>query len=617
MNELKSKVIAAFIARETGKESQMTDREYDKALAKIESADPTFNIYDFLPLEEGVEEAEHTIEIAELDKSYVDANELDEVINGEIVTDEEGNETRKVNDSIIVMPKYDGSSLVAYYSNGVLSHILTRGDSNVGKVKTDTLKQLFPNKVNEMIRAIRAELVVDTRASKNARAKANGLVNSKGNVEEINRLATVIAFSVIDIDGNEMDLNAPEVCQLGTINFDGITTPKFFVTGTMNDYTIVDKGQIKHNTYDLQIPFDGVVCIEFNEELQESYKYAYKYDFIDSVETTITGIEVEATSKEAYSHVILVNPVVIDDKELSRIYVGGAGVILDEGYYIGQKVMVAFRGATIPTIVEKVTELPMDEETGEWGKGPKGEEVSLGVCPDCGTPFTAEFVVRGLAKCPNPDCKAKIEKRTDTAYGYIESLGVDGYQVGENEEDIEKLPVVDGKYDYKAFFANSVANQEDLFLNLLNLPNFKWENKRQLPAEEYFDQMIEACKLGNFTEVVNHSNANQAEFDKAMKSYEELKATMEKLNARLDIEIFGEPTAMSLFESAFKASEMNLIDFSLRIKATFEVFSSVMNGTFEVAEVVPEVEEEEEAEPEMTEDEIRAEIERLTKKLSK
>jgi len=103
------------------------------------------------------------------------------------------------------MYKYDGCSLVAYYSNGKLVQVCTKSAVEWGIDRTGTLGWLFPEYVSEDIDSIQGEAVVkvsEVGGEYAARSKANGLINSKYKADEIRKLIHLRAFKVgfVDLD---------------------------------------------------------------------------------------------------------------------------------------------------------------------------------------------------------------------------------------------------------------------------------------------------------------------------------------------------------------------------------------------------------------------------------
>lgn len=103
------------------------------------------------------------------------------------------------------MYKYDGCSLVAYYTNGKLVQVCTKSAVEWGIDRTPNLSWIFPEYVDPSIDSIQGEAVVkvsEVGGEYAARSKANGLINSKYKSDEVRGLIHVRAFKVgfVDLD---------------------------------------------------------------------------------------------------------------------------------------------------------------------------------------------------------------------------------------------------------------------------------------------------------------------------------------------------------------------------------------------------------------------------------
>ena len=159
----------------TGLPTGMSDFEYDGLMQRIQVENPSFSIFDYIVYGEDSSKGVHPLRVPTFDK--VNFNELTKTA---------------VDETMSITPKYDGCSIVAYYTNGELKNILTRSNEVTGVVQTNKLRHKVPGTVDSSIIAILFEAVVSTN-----RAKANGLINSKYKQDEVDELLTLRPFDCI------------------------------------------------------------------------------------------------------------------------------------------------------------------------------------------------------------------------------------------------------------------------------------------------------------------------------------------------------------------------------------------------------------------------------------
>lgn len=434
LDNLKNEVIAAFVAHELGNELIMSDEFYDELLAKVMKEDPSFNIYEFSPSRLSGEEVQHRSGMTDLTKEHVyDIQDY-----------------WKAEEGIHKTPKFDGSSVVIYYTNGHLSYIASMGDKEVGVDQTEKFKSFVPKEVDKSISYIRCECLIDASLDDNARGKANGLVNSKYKQDEVDRLCTLMAFCAHGLDGKILPWNEfAKLSQYNRVRDNGI--PYFYRAPEVQNLSMI-KGFCAYQDAHVHFTFaiDGIVYYEQH--------FAYKYYFITSEVVTIKEIEWNETEKGLLYPTILIDPVELGTATVSRISSNGVRNLIEQGLGVGAVIEVARSGETIPQVVKVISPA----------------KVELPVCEHCGHQFTEDDILSTGLICTNPDCNGFHDKCVNTLNMWIDN---------------------DGKEEVSEWIK---SNPEEAFFTLINIARFDF-NKRRL-ADDCNNKFTEFLISGDYDE---------------------------------------------------------------------------------------------------------------------
>lgn len=436
----RKEVIEAFIAHELGLPLKYSNSEYDEMLAKVKAEDPSFNPFEYLPVPEDAETITHRSGLVWLEKYTPNNNDI-----REYWIDEDG-KTK--------MPKYDGSSGVIYYTNGKLSHISSMGDKDTGIIQTNKFIEFVPQEVSEDISFIRFELLVDRRKYEGARGKANGLMNSKYLQDEINELATMVAFEVVKINGESMDWSEVP-SSWNKVRDNGI--PYFLVSPTVGNIELLDErgfARIKTDDIDFEFCIDGIVITKDKD--YNMVPWCYKYDYLVSAKTKVLSHNWYYTNGEGWSCTLNVDPVELDNKMLRSPSSNGINNLLNQGLGVGAEVEVAFSGMTIPKVIRVIT--PVEPEL------PKCE---------CDTQLTSDDIYGGVLKCSNPDCHLRYDSR------------LEWYN---NLEDKSKEYLLD--------------NLEYMVCSYLNIARWNWNTKRWNDFDTFKDELLNSILENNYEKFI-------------------------------------------------------------------------------------------------------------------
>lgn len=474
--DLKNEVIRAFKAHELGQELLMSDKLYDSKLAIIKQNDPEFNIFDyqeFNPDEEG--RFPHRPGLVDLEKTHIHNIEdyWKPAENGEHN-----------------LPKWDGSSIAIYYTNGRLSHILSMSDKEYGIDKTERFKSFVPHKVSDNISIIRCECLIDVRDIDNARGKANGLVNSKYLEDEIEQLACLVAFSGIDLNGNKIPYEELREALMYKFILRDNGRPYFICSKLVEELQLLERGVagFQDSHYDYQFAIDGVVNYEQNTAL--------KYDYISSAISEVIDVHWNETEREGFFPVLEIDPVELEGKTITNPSTNGLNNYINQKLGLGAKVEVAFSGTTIPKVVGILEEA----------------EPTLPKCPYCGRQLRVPDDQYGsVLKCSNPHCEGKLNLRR----GWLE--GIEDWYEPKDQTVYEHLS----------------NNLEAYLLGFLNLARWNYEDKK---FGSFNKELIEQYILDNNVQLIQEQIYNNYKLSE-LQSYEfelNLPATVQVLSEAMN-----------------------------------------------------------------------------------
>lgn len=324
------------------------------------------------------------------------------------------------------LPKYDGSSLAAYYdpNTGRCMRVVTIGGSNLGSEgidQTEKLGKYFPMLPGTGIIALQCECLVSLEhgLGEKSRQKANGLINSsfmplkkseyRGSVKyekyltefsknylkvksEIDDLITIRCFRYYLAPGSPLlGKTMKEVLESLPVVYNSNGDIKFcggYVFTTPGDFVEHDIWSTKTGTFLV----DGVVgyssdgvCIR-----------ALKYKEAGRGETTeVLGIKWNDQSKkgkDSWSANAIIDPIYIRGTEIKKPTVGSIKKMVDSGLSKGAKVTVILANSTIPQVSKVIS--PGDGNY-EW--------------PTCGCGHTlgVNDIYGTLVKCGNPECSER------------------------------------------------------------------------------------------------------------------------------------------------------------------------------------------------------------------
>lgn len=391
----------------------MEDTEYDPLKDEYETEGGS--IFDLVEWEDDMKRT-HT-PLPKVDKEQVGDNNLENAVENWI---NKHNIDKKESHRNY---KYDGSSIIAYYNEkGQLQKILGTPDCEICIDRTKNCFNMFPHQVTPGIECIQGEFLVDASAYRQkARNKANGLLNSKDMIKDLENEGFIRAYQMRFYDGNwsykrlcqELDAlpilakDRTRPCDLvdGQVvvdtRFDAYFAPAERIK-TATDSIIVEEGlKIDDSvTDDVKFQVDGIVLYYENPDSNQSGGYhAFKFYFTEYAITTVTEIVWNKAGSGSWQPKLNFEGVVLNDKEIHQAASGGYPNLVGSKIGKGAKIKVVLANMTIPKVIE-VLEPSEDYQIPTCGCGRK-------LNPD------TDLFGSGL-KCTELDCSQRYEDRVNT-----------------------------------------------------------------------------------------------------------------------------------------------------------------------------------------------------------
>lgn len=417
-----------------GKDSMMTDAQYDECirhLRKAEEAHPEWkregSVTDTVgsDLTPGFKRVNHAVPMLSIndvfEKEYGDYSEVHEWY-------ESVAKTLGRSPSVLIEPKIDGCAATVVYDDGKLKYVATRGDGKVGDNITMHACNIvgIPSTISfrEHVE-IRGEIVMYKQDfdALNAMQEQDGqklFANPRnltaGTIKSLDfsvckrRKLHFVAHGMVPMEGRNSAHFLRMLC--ATAGIPCVDSSTRFPDGGTLEKDIDDtlKG-IDNNRANYPYDIDGAVIKLDNDadraELGETsraprWACALKYRPQRGV-TTIRDITLQIGRTGAITPVAELAPVKLSGSTVSRATLHNQSEIDRLGVRRFAVVEVEKAGEIIPAIVNVVD------------PGPKPRPYSImrytdGKCPVCGTPLEASADV-AVIRCPNPYCKGRLKEQ--------------------------------------------------------------------------------------------------------------------------------------------------------------------------------------------------------------
>jgi len=371
----------------------MTDLElYNKAKEAYYNGEPIMEDFEFDELEKklGLENksyigskknptytVEHPFIMGSLSKVQIKENSEGKIIFSNYVSDIEKYIKRNGSKNFIVTPKYDGCSFECYVHgpHRFTFDISSRGDGEYGKdLNKHLIKKLLPNikELNKQIigdeYVLRGEVLIDRFIFEkkysefvNPRSFVSGLLN-RDYTPEIDEMLDDLSIVIYDI--RYMDDNMNWVDD-DWDHYDYPSKPQFYFTIDKFNNEMLEGIYRRFEIYrneDCPFALDGIVFKPISGWRETNLTEHRPKDCVavkfapHLQETEIVNIEWNLSNKTGeYIPVIIVNPVIMDGKQIIKASAHNYGYIIENKISVGTKVILSLAGDIIPFIY-KITD---------------------------------------------------------------------------------------------------------------------------------------------------------------------------------------------------------------------------------------------------------------------
>ncbi|MBQ5502980.1 MAG: hypothetical protein IIT82_09770, partial [Selenomonas sp.] len=327
---------------------------------------------------------------------------------------------------VVIQPKYDGLTVVAYPNADGSCRFVTRGlGGRIGEVLPNFISRYEGAGVNNSGFAIRGEVYItqENFAKMNAELTARGedpmknMRNAAAGIlrrKERSPFVDYLSYVCYEIPGEDITpLAARKI----------IAEQTAFTATDMQELTDADKALPAIENYyaslkGQNIPIDGIVIKSCQENSLAKFGYTahhprngFAYKALSEKFVTVVRDVIWQMGRRKATPVAVVDPVEIDGATVTRASLHNAAMIKELGIKIGATVEIHKANEIIPQITRV-----LEEGTGE---------ISLAVCPSCGQPLEE---VNGQQFCVNPACDERLAQ--DIAFvGSKDVLNIDGLSI--------------------------------------------------------------------------------------------------------------------------------------------------------------------------------------------
>jgi DNA ligase (NAD+) len=419
IDELRNKLLKAKQAYYFGGTPIMSDAEYDALEAELKRINPKDPIFSTVgapvPPDNILSKAKHSMPMGSQNK----VNSAEEFI--------EWYKKYAKNGKIHVTLKADGGSAAAYYKNGNLIHVITRGDGFIGEDVTSNgfkFKGLpvfidgFNGSVRmEVVLPVKDWKILDKTQESNPRNIGNGIMGRKDGSDS--DILTILAFDITDDDIN-FNTETEKYIHLKKLGFNVVPGQ------TCHDEKEVVKlfENIAKKRQSLDFWIDGVVLKIDDLNVQDALgvtggcpkgQVAWKFENEGAV-TTLNDIEITIGHTGALIPNGRLKPVRIGGTTISNVSLVNWEEIKRLDIAINDTVFVVKANDIIPKIIKVIDRPKNRKEIPEPTK-----------CPFCGGKVERkENTVGGkgaVTMCTNEDCEkqsiGKIKK-------WVKNLDIQG-----------------------------------------------------------------------------------------------------------------------------------------------------------------------------------------------
>lgn len=392
-------------------------KEYENREGIVRVDSPTRTVgsdaVDFLP------KFKHTYPALSLDKTK-DVKELVKRFEDGILDSESDN------DGVVLMWKEDGSTVQAYYLDGKLQNLVTRGNGEIGSDITHNASVIegipleIPEKGEVVVRGEALisyadfekinEKLSEELQYKNPRNLAAASIQMLDPAEVKERHVTVKAFNLVKWENEDPSLTFSQ--RLKKLNDWGFNVVERWVGPVYDLEKSIELMSSQVSAY--PYPVDGLVIAMDNysyaiklegTEHHPNIMQGYAFKWSDeTAETVLREIEWSPSRTGLLNPVAIFDPVELEGTTVQRASLHNLSIMRKMRIHVGDKLSVLKSNKIIPFVYKNLDYDSEEDYTDESVKQ------LIGCCPTCGSTAKVNSSSEGIETvcCPNEDCPEKM-----------------------------------------------------------------------------------------------------------------------------------------------------------------------------------------------------------------
>ncbi len=389
---------------------EVSDAIFDFYLEKLREQDPTNNVlaatgHGYTPKTSHLTKVNHSFFCGSLGK----IKDVDDTVWS--------------NEPFIVTPKFDGGSVVAYYQNGTLSVVLSRGNGEIGLDITRNVIHTVPTQIsNKDITAVRGELIISYASAikfgaSHPRNKAIGLSQSVNvSTDELQELY-IVWYDLPEFEGTKVQI-------MEVLREEGFIVPEYQICTSWFDFKTYADHQhsvvIKIPELIGLFPIDGLVLTKLDNSESIAYKFANEI-----AESVVEDITWQLSKTGRYVPVLNVESVFLSGANISRVTANNWNWLTQWKAGIGSKINIIRSNEIIPTLV-----------------GVINESTNYNMPTHCEVCNTALTIHGKDLMCDNQACEAKNRATIRKILNHFKPDGI-GLTIIDNIIDIYSLNTIE------------------------------------------------------------------------------------------------------------------------------------------------------------------------------
>lgn len=368
------------------------------------------------------------------------------------------------NNKCLLSKKLDGLSMVVYYENGKLVQAVTRGNGEIGIDKTEKVKRIWNNELNEVgfnfTGAVRGEILISKNNWKEIKSKkedatsprnfAAGIIN-RNEIDEDIKYLDLVLYKIIGYENMPSSIEKDAESMHAVLERIFGTDRRRVLSKSECDFSKINDDSLERwledvyqdykDNYEYEI--DGLV-LSGNEIIYDGKSIEYKeqaYKFAtETAEVKVEKIDWNLTRLGKLIPTVEIEPVELSGATIKRASGFNARYIKDNHIDTGAIIEIMRSGEVIPDIQCVVSEAPIYNLPNK--------------CPVC----NGDLEWKGVdLVCNNDNCKNKTYSNLmvwSDIIGKVDGLGRNLKESFFEECDIESL---EDFYNKPLFYNNSTA----------------------------------------------------------------------------------------------------------------------------------------------------------------